>query len=421
MVAEAIRASARGLISFRGALERAFRSHGNLPSGLRPLALALGLAVLRRYKLLMRALRLVKGVEVRSPLAWVLAYEAMFRDDVSVNRLLEISRRRNLPLHRRDLELLRNLDVSSVLKGLSGLKLLSVRYSFPLWVVARLVRVHGFSEARSMLEAMNKPHPRWVWIRGDAAKVVEMLRREGVLLKLDDELRDVGLLLRGNLARTSAYKMALVLYRDKSSVMAVHVLDPKPGERILDACSAPGGKALHAYHLAAGSVTIVASDISINRLREERKLSERLGADLLLLNADSRQPPLRRAFDKAIVDPDCSSLGKLGHSPEIRLWLERLGEGVVSRLAARQLSILRASAARVKKGGTVVYVTCTLTPEENERVIERAVNEGLLEPGEVDRYELCTKYCAGGFRHVLKLLPHKHMCIGTFIAKLRVV
>jgi 16S rRNA (cytosine967-C5)-methyltransferase len=184
------------------------------------------------------------------------------------------------------------------------------------------------------------------------------------------------------------------------AALAVGALD---GERVLDCCAAPGGKAT----MLRGDVTAV--DVNEARVRELAENVRRLGADnVSVVGADATMlPPELHGFDRALVDAPCSGLGVLAARPDLR-WRAR-------PLPELQLALLRAAADRVKSGGSVVYSVCTLNADENEAVVDASG----LEPDAA----LADEWPQ--FRHpsrpeFLLTLPHVHRTSGFFIARLRV-
>jgi 16S rRNA (cytosine967-C5)-methyltransferase len=174
------------------------------------------------------------------------------------------------------------------------------------------------------------------------------------------------------------------------------------GERILDCCAAPGGKAT----MLAGEVTAV--EIHPGRARELEENVRLLGAtNVTVVNADATAlPPELTGFDRALVDAPCSGLGVLGRRPDLR-WR-------ATPLPELQLQLLRAAAERVKPGGVVVYSVCTIHRAENEDVVDASG----LEPDPT----LAEEWPA--YRHprrpeFLLTLPHLHHTSGFFIARLR--
>jgi 16S rRNA (cytosine967-C5)-methyltransferase len=137
---------------------------------------------------------------------------------------------------------------------------------------------------------------------------------------------------------------------------------------LLDACAAPGGKALLLADLAAGGTRVVAAEASRKRLAVMRQLARRWGATrLLLLGADALRPPFRRDFDGVLLDAPCSGLGTLARNPDIR-W--RITPADLERHRGRQRSLLARLARLVRPGGHLVYATCSLEPEETQQVVD---------------------------------------------------
>jgi 16S rRNA (cytosine967-C5)-methyltransferase len=191
--------------------------------------------------------------------------------------------------------------------------------------------------------------------------------------------------------------------QSRASQLAALAVGSRDGERVLDCCAAPGGKAT----MLRGDVTAV--EVNPGRARELRANVERLGAaNVTVVEADARAlPPELDGFDRALVDAPCSGLGVLASRPDLR-WRAR-------PLPELQLQLLRAAAERVRPGGTVVYAVCTIAAAENEDVVD---GSGL----EVD-LSLADEWPR--YRHTrrpeyLLTLPHVHGTSGFFVARLRV-
>ena len=142
------------------------------------------------------------------------------------------------------------------------------------------------------------------------------------------------------------------------------VLDPQPGERILDLCAAPGAKATHLAALTLNRAEIVCVEVAAGAGRRPRALARRLGARLTVIEGDGRTVPLPGTFDAALVDPPCTGLGVLSARPDAR-WRRSEDDIAGTRRRSSGRSCDRAMRA-VLPGGRVVYSTCTLLPDENE-------------------------------------------------------
>jgi 16S rRNA (cytosine967-C5)-methyltransferase len=189
--------------------------------------------------------------------------------------------------------------------------------------------------------------------------------------------------------------------QSRGSQLAGLAVGSRPGERTLDLCAAPGGKATQ----LEGEV--VAVELHPGRARELEENCRRLGADnVTVVNADATQlPPELTGFERVLVDAPCSGLGVLASRPDLRWRAEPLPE--------LQLELLRAAAERVKPGGTIVYAVCTINSAENEAVVDAS---GLAAQPLGDKWPQ--------FRHprrpeFLLTLPHVHRTSGFFIARLQ--
>jgi 16S rRNA (cytosine967-C5)-methyltransferase len=160
-----------------------------------------------------------------------------------------------------------------------------------------------------------------------------------------------------------------VYLQDEASQLVAHILGARPGERVLDACAAPGSKTTHVASLAADRARVVAGDIHAHRLRVVRESAARQGlmsVSAVVLDAERGLPFADEAFDRVLVDAPCTGTGTLRHNPEIR-W--RLAPADIAELAARQRRILGEAARVVRRGGRLVYSTCSVEREENEEVV----------------------------------------------------
>jgi 16S rRNA (cytosine967-C5)-methyltransferase len=161
-------------------------------------------------------------------------------------------------------------------------------------------------------------------------------------------------------------------------------LAPAPGAAVLDLCAAPGGKTAHLAELMGNQGRIVACDTDPRRLAHASELAARLGIGIIetVLLAGGREPPTG-PFDAVLVDVPCSNTGVLGRRPEAR-W--RVKPDDIRHLTRLQASLLKTAYERVKLGGTVVYSTCSIEPEENGELVERTTHElGLVLEAQEER------------------------------------
>ena len=262
-----------------------------------------------------------------------------------------------------------------------------LKHSYPDWVAEVWERDLGRDEALALMRAQNEP----------PETVVRVVRGpvEGEATDVPDALR---------VARVDEQALAegRVWPQSRGSQVAGLAVGSRAGDRVLDLCAAPGGKATQ----LAGEVVAVEKNAA--RARELRENLARLGAtNVAVVEADGLDLPADLSdFDRALVDAPCSGLGVLAARPDLR-WRAR-------PLPELQLGLLRAAAERVRPGGTIVYSVCTVNSDESEAVVDES---GL----EVDT-SLADDWPQ--FRHprrpeFLLTLPHRHGTSGFFVARLR--
>ncbi len=240
---------------------------------------------------------------------------------------------------------------------------LSVAHSHPDWLVRRWLG-HGWSPERveAICAAGNLPPVVQVWSNsGESAAA--LLGAAGVAV----EERPGGLVAlagAGDLAALEPFRDGRLRVQDEAAARVAPLLDPRPGELVLDACAAPGGKTAH---LAALGARVVALDRSLDKAALVAASTRGLPAGRVrLLVADARRPPLRGSFDAVLLDVPCSNTGVLGRRPDAR-W--RIAPSDLARLRPLQDAILDAAAPLVRPGGRLVYSTCSLEPDENEQAV----------------------------------------------------
>jgi 16S rRNA (cytosine967-C5)-methyltransferase len=252
--------------------------------------------------------------------------------------------------------------------------------SLPEWIAKRWLDLFGPEQAAALATASNAPPPLTVRVnrrRSDRDHLLDELRQ-----RFPDAaacaLASGGIVLgrRGNPALDPAFLDGRFTVQDESSQLAVDLLDPQPGERVLDVCAAPGGKATAIAERVGAEGQVLAVDRHSRRLDLIRRNARRLGVEIRVSSRDATRPFSDLAsdgpFDRVLVDAPCSGLGTLRRNPDAR-W--RIGEEDPARLAEIQGAILRNAAALVRPGGVLVYSTCTLLPEENEEVVRSFLSQ----------------------------------------------
>ena len=270
-------------------------------------------------------------------------------------------------------------------------RFLSVRYSFPLWITRYYIGRFGPETARLVCEASVKQQRVHICVN------TNRITREGLLgLMAAEPSGENGayLIKSSDVTALKPFRDGLFHVMDGSSMRAVEALDPKPGETVMDLCAAPGGKSFYCAYLMKNQGHIYAFDIHPHKVELIRESAGRLGIkNLIARTADARAviPEFYAKADRVLVDAPCTGLGVAGRKPDIKY--ARAAEDILS-LARLQREILDAGQKYVKRGGVLVYSTCTLTKEENEEnaawFLENypyeLIYEELTLPGESDGF-----------------------------------
>lgn len=253
------------------------------------------------------------------------------------------------------------------------LESLSVKTSHPVWLLKRWTEAFGFEETARFAEANNqtpRPSMRIVRSRSTEAEVLAQLTAGGATVERSSVAAAAWRISGATgLLRQLAGEGKIYLQDDASQLVA-EVVGATAGERVLDLCSAPGGKTALIGERMNDRAKIVACDVSASRLSivaRTVELHQLTNVRLLLLNAEHRLPFQDHPFDRVLVDVPCSGTGTLRGNPEIR-W--RLSEETIATFAERQKRILENAASVVRIGGRLVYSTCSVEPEEDEDVVK---------------------------------------------------
>ena len=305
----------------------------------------------------------------------------------------------------------------------------AVRWSHPVWLVARWREELGESDLESLLRADQEPAPTVVRVnplRTNRTTLIETLRATGLPAASTTCYSPAGIRLDGPLHEAAAViPEGLCTVQSEASQLVAYLVAPRPAERILDACAAPGGKATHLASLMHNCGEVLAVDVSEGGLAQVRQRSAALGisiirtrrADARLLVEDAPEVSAGRLFDRVLVDAPCSGLGTLRSHPELR-W--RVQAGDENKLSLLQVDILRSVARLCVHGGLLVYATCTISRAENDAVIERFLSEHPNFRLEDPRPDLPASIRSlvdhQGF---LRTFPHRHDIDGFFAARLR--
>ncbi|HLW46484.1 MAG TPA: 16S rRNA (cytosine(967)-C(5))-methyltransferase RsmB [bacterium] len=297
---------------------------------------------------------------------------------------------------------------------------IAVRWSHPEWLVARWLARLGPEETRALCAADNDTPASWVrlnTLRGSPREIEARLRESGIAVEASTRVPEARRITGGSSdAREAAFAAGLVTPQDEGSMLVSRLVAPEPGEFVIDACAAPGGKTTHLAALMEGRGRVLACDVLPQKLDTVTRQCGRLGVpgvETRLLDAARLGEAFPAAADRVLVDAPCSGLGVLRRRPEIR-W--RIRPDDLTAVAARQARLLAGAAGAVRPGGRLVYSVCTTEPEEGRDVIAAFLAATpAFEPAPIDGWPFAVPDGPG----TALLYPHRAGTDGFFVAALR--
>ena len=290
-------------------------------------------------------------------------------------------------------------------------KYISVTYSVGESLAEALLKAYSFNDCKNMLNAFSQIAP--ITLRVNNLKTT----RENILSELEGAVKtdfspDGIILENAAVSELDCLKDGRVTVQDEASQICVRALGAEKGDTVFDVCACPGSKSFGAAMTMENEGEILAFDIHENKLSLVKKGAERLGISIISTRAHDARKPIKELFgkaDKIICDVPCSGFGVISKKPEIRYKDAKESEA----LPKIQYDILENVSNYLKVGGTLVYSTCTILPDENEnnvnKFLENHKNFALV-PFNVGALEV-----DGG---MITLLPHTHHTDGFFVAKL---
>lgn len=292
--------------------------------------------------------------------------------------------------------------------------------SHPEWLVAHWAETLGFGETEELCRCNNarwKLGIRMNTVRASREDCWARLVAEGVVLSPGRWFDDSAVIERIppglKLDELASFREGLFVVHDESSALIARLVDPQPGETILDVCAAPGGKTTHLAALTGDAARIVACDRSALRLKLVVEACARLGIRGVATRVASAESlSLEAPVDRVLVDAPCSGLGVIGRRPDIR-WHRRPEK--FAEFHALQGTIVRAAARHVKIGGRLIYSTCTTARIENEETVRAFLadspNFKLVGAGEAARTLPRDVVTPEGY---VRTWPHRHQMGGAF-------
>ena len=300
---------------------------------------------------------------------------------------------------------------------------ISVTESHPPWLVRKWVEEFGLEETVRICAVNNQIST--LTIRTNTLKI----DRKGLLGKLKEKrlkplpcsFSEEGILLKDSppTSELPFFKEGLYIIQDEASQLVTSILDPRKGERILDACSAPGGKITHIAQRMGNNGELYGLDLTQRKLNQIEEVCQRLGIKIIkTMKGDATHAlPIPRGmkFDRVLADVPCSGFGTLRRNPDLK-WKRK--EEDIRRLSILQSSILGNLARYVKEGGILVYSTCTVFQEENEGVVEKFLDghpEFRLDEVRKVLPPKCHPFIKRGY---FKTFPPRDEMDGFFVARM---
>lgn len=249
----------------------------------------------------------------------------------------------------------------------------AVRESVPDWLDELGAKEFG-AEWDAVLAALNRPADVFLRVnrlKADPATVINRLADEGVDAEVVPGLPDaLRLPVRKNVFITKSFRDGLFEVQDAASQTVAPMLQPEPGQRVIDACAGAGGKSLHLAALMHNKGKVLSLDIHQWKLDALRERASRNGVNIVetrVIESTKTIKRLEASADRVLLDVPCSGLGVLRRNPDTKWKLEA---GEITRLRTLQSELLSSYSRMLKPGGLLVYATCSLLPEENERQVK---------------------------------------------------
>lgn len=305
---------------------------------------------------------------------------------------------------------------------------LSIQTSHPEWLVNRWVQEYGYETTKAMCEANVTKKPQS--IRVQPLKITREIAMQELtemgFKVVPSKLSNQGIIIeKGNILTTELFKKGYVTIQDQSSMLVGELLEVKPSMYVLDACSAPGGKATHIAEKMENTGTIHAYDLHKKKVNLIKDKANTLDLSIIQANeGDARklgEVYSSETFDRILVDAPCSGLGVMRGKPEIKY---HKNEADIINLSSIQMDILESVAPLLKRDGKLIYSTCTVDMEENENVVRKFLERN--ENFEVDEtfftsLPAVAKNLSGITEYGFQLFPQDCDTDGFFLTRLKKV
>lgn len=305
----------------------------------------------------------------------------------------------------------------------NSIEYLGIMYSFPDWMIKLWLGNYSYEFVEELCKSLNESPDVSIRINNLLTSKENLridLEKEGVIVQ-EGKLALEALRIRGGASISSleSFKKGHFTVQDESSMLVSHVLDPKPGEQILDVCGAPGGKTTHMAELMSNRGTVVSGDIYAHKLELIEQAARRMEHKIIqpvLQDATKENVDYISKFDRILIDAPCSGLGIIHKKADIR-WKKQYKD--IKELTKIQKKIIATCSKYVKPGGIMIYSTCTISSLENEQMVEWILENLDFELESINEYipeslhNECTK------KGYIQIFPNDANTDGFFISRLR--
>lgn len=302
------------------------------------------------------------------------SYQIIFLDKVpksaAVNESVNLCKKYNFKSANLVNAILRKInkeDYEEINSITDSITKVSLKYSIPEWMVKKFFNDYGENGAEEICKNLN--------LRPNMSVRLNKLK-EKIEIGTDGILNDFRVITKTkNIIKTKEYEEGYITLQDEAAGLSSFVLNPKKGELVLDACSAPGGKTTYLAEIMQNEGKIIAWDIYEERIKQVRKNAKRLGISIIetqVNDATAFKEEFKNKFDKILLDVPCLGLGVIRRKPDIK-W-NRKEEDVIE-ISDIQYKILKTCASYLKEDGILLYSTCSMLKEENELIINKFLQE----------------------------------------------
>jgi 16S rRNA (cytosine967-C5)-methyltransferase len=277
---------------------------------------------------------------------------------------------------------------------------LASAFALPRWLAGRWMERYPWEECLRLGFWFAGPAPLWLrcnTLRIDRTTCLAALAQVGIAAEPGQHPQAIRLAEPVAIRDLPGYEQGWFAVQDESAMKVASALAPQPGSRVMDLCAAPGGKTTHLAALMGNQGQVIACDVDDRRLRTVGELCQRLGIGIVetrRLHLERNEEPPAGPFDAVLVDVPCSNTGVLGRRPEVR---RRLQPGDLRHLVVLQTKLLLQAAQRVQAGGSLVYSTCSMEPDENRQIVQNVLQTVPSFMLEADEEQIPGRPADGGY------------------------